>query len=316
VVVPPVVVVPAVVAAPPAVITPATVAVPAAKPRPPVALDEGTQVANPPPPPSLVAGDRGCATTDPNESVTPLPSEISDGVRRRASEPSESAAPIVITATTHRRGSEPTDIVAPLPPPLERARASSTPLVIVEPGLAEPEASVTSKGADRRRWIVAGAMGGVALVTVILVVVIGFSGSGMAREPRPARRVPIATMPREVVPQPPAPPMNPQVPERAVATESLHEPTPPTDVAAHVQAPPPPAEPPAEIETQPDTAVPAPAGETHRPARPRSKVGPVSSSATRKPAQVARPTTGPPSSPPAKPRPPTYDPDALFLKKP
>ena len=270
---------PRIVVVPPvvAVVTPPTVVVPPARSRPPVEpgvvnkVGDATLVSNPPPPPPSAVADGGRETSDPNECVTPLPSPIgiADGTHQGAGEPDHSAtpAPLVIAATTHRRGSEPTDIVAPLPSPSLTSRASSTPLVIVEPGLADPEPAIVRTGADRRSWIVAGAMGAAAVVAVVLFIVIGFSSSGMAREPRPARRLPIATMPREVVPPAPTAPVNPPPPERAVHTEAPQEPTPPSDVAAQVPASPPPAE----TRIPPEDAVSAPADEPRRTPRSRTR---------------------------------------------
>jgi hypothetical protein len=273
------------VAAPPVVATPPRVTSPA-----PIQFDGATQVASPPPPPSpsrsaITEGAR-CAISEPTAVVTPLP------------------FPILVVEGARRRTAEATEVVAPLPSP-ESPRAASTPSVVVEPGLAEPDATGNASG-DRRRWLVAGAMGAATMAAAILFVVIGFSSPGVARDyPKVDRVAP------EVRPVPAPPPVTLPAPERAAYTQPPREPVPPTELAAPVAAAPPPAQ----VQTPPVNAIPGPSDDSSRPPRPRTKVAPPPG-ATHRPPQIAKPPARPSSKPPVKPRPPTYDPDSLFLQKP
>ena len=285
------------VAAPPAdtalpIASPSVAAAPA-QGRPAIEIDEATQVASPPPPPSSIATTHGAfrPTGEPTDVVTPLP------------------FPILVVEGTTRRAAEATELVAPLPPP----RAASTPSVVVEPGLVEAE-TTGNAATDRRRWLVAGAMGAAAVVAVILFVAIGFSSAGVTRDYPPVDRAPPTTPPAvKPMPMPAAAAVKPPPPERAAHAEPPPDPASPTDVAAPMPAPPSPAVAP----MTPTDEVSPPADDSGRPSRPRTRIAPpptsrTSPSATHRPAQVVKPA----SRLPVKPRPPTYDPDALFLKKP
>lgn len=199
-------------------------------------------------------------------------------------EPAPSAAPPTTAAGTIRRAAEETQIVAPLPSPFEppkrkRGRAA-TPRVIVDRALVE---SGTPRFAARaRRALVAIRYSGVggligAAVLVALVAVVAIGFSSDDVTRPPVRRE-VAEAPEDVTVEP-----LPSPPARAVPAE-------PDEIEIPAASEPP-------VAPRAKALPPAPHEvRAPRPPRSRAKVAPSPR------AKAARPMT--------------YDPDALFLKKP
>jgi hypothetical protein len=262
------------------------------------------------------AGNRLPSPSQPPRSVPVVTPPIA-GAAARNRPPVEVDEPTEVTTTppepasrvaVSSRRADVTQIVKPLPPPVEpphRARSPSSHIIVDDPeiarvttSVAEPRAATVAPRTERGKRIGVAVLGGAVLVAVILVVAIGFSTSSVP-EVSPRAAAPVeATLPP---PAPPAAPPAAPVPAQSTAPVQA-QPTAPAVAGASTEEPADSA--PAadeasaldEIEMSPAPEVAASKGAS----RPRPRV-------RQKNAQVktARST-----------RALTYDPDALFLKKP
>lgn len=253
--------------------------------------------------------------------------------------------PIIISASiTRKTDQDATAVVRPLPSPLEpppkgsRGRSMSERLIV--DGAAGPKATSaeatgagTTGRADRHGWtrLKIGLLGAAVAIAAVLVVTIGFSNGGVKRDPGPADLEPAATS-SDVAPRPApsasehAMPASEPAPAAEITAQAPADPPAAAEAAAQAPAEPPPAEVAVQAPAEPAPAKPRRLRATAaassrsedpppRPSRLRAKIAqaaPARATSTHEPARAkpeARPRTKPA-------RPLTYDPDALFLKKP